>query len=111
MKQKRKVLIGIVAFDGIMPEAQAASIKAFYDLGKYHSEDYEFYFEIQMKREQFRAKNHLTNVALKLDCEFMWQIDDDSVLNPDTFEVLMKMLDDEPDAGIAGCLYSHKGQE
>jgi SAM-dependent methyltransferase len=109
--KKRKVLIGAVAFDGILPEAQQAAIKAFYDLGKYHSGNYEFYFEIVRKREQFRAKNHLTHVALKLGCEFMWQIDDDTVLKPDTFEVLMRMLDGNKDAGIAGCLYSHKGAD
>jgi len=84
-------------------------LKAFYTLGKYHSGDYEFFFEIEMKKEQFRAKNRLTVTALNLNCEFMWQIDDDTVLSPNTFEVLMKMLDDEPDAGVAGCLYQHKG--
>ncbi len=108
--KKRRILIGIVAFDGILGEAQGAALKALYDLGKYHSKDYEFILEMIIKAEQFRAKNRLTKVALVNKCEFMWQIDDDTVLNPHTFSTLMKMLDDEPDAGIAGCLYSHKGE-
>jgi len=39
----------------------------------------------------------------------MWQLDDDTVLQPDTFGVLLRMLEENPEAGIAGALYTHKG--
>ncbi|MGW8179691.1 MAG: glycosyltransferase, partial [bacterium] len=111
LSKKRRVLIGVVAFDGIVAEAQRSFLQAFYNLGKLYSGMFEFPFEIVRKREQFRAKNYLTDMAIKFDCEYMWQIDDDTVLNGNTFETLVEMLDNDPDIGIAGCIYSHKGAD
>lgn len=106
---KKRVLIAIISYDGIVAEATQSFIKAMYELGKLHSAgEFEFLTMVMTKKEQFRARNLVTEYALGADCDYMWQIDDDTVLQPDTFMTLYNALEGNPDAAVAGALYTQR---
>ncbi len=104
------VVVGVVGFNGLAPEATQAFLGAFYSLGKEHSGEFDFRLALICKKEQFRARNELVEMALAEGAEFLWQIDDDTVLRRDTFKVLMEGLQACPKAGVAGALYVQRAE-
>lgn len=100
---KPKVMIGVAAFAGVVPEAQENFFALAYRLGRDHPE-YDFMLKILLKREQFRARNALVNLALANDCEYLFMLDDDMIVPADLFAKLK--AHDKP---VVGALYYQRG--
>jgi len=101
--KKPKVLIGVAGFHGVMPECQENFFQFAYRLGR-DNPDFDFFLKLVIKREQFRARNNLVDLALINDCEYLLMLDDDMVVPPDLFSRLVAH-----DKDIIGALYYQRG--
>lgn len=101
--RKPRILIGIVGFQGVVPEAQESVFSMAYHCGKFMPE-YDFFLRVILKREQFRARNHLVEMAQVNECEYLLMLDDDMVIPQDLLQRLMKHKKD-----ITGALYFQRG--
>lgn len=100
---KPKVLIGVAAFQGIVPEAQENFFRFAYRCGRDYP-DYDFFVKFLIKREQFRARNNVVDMAIVNDCEYLLMLDDDMIVPPDLFGRLVAHGKD-----VVGCLYYQRG--
>jgi 2-polyprenyl-3-methyl-5-hydroxy-6-metoxy-1,4-benzoquinol methylase len=100
---KKRVLIGIPGFHGIVPRAQKALLSLLFWCGR-RMPDYEFCVEIVTKREQFRARNLLITAAVSEQCDYLLMLDDDMIPPPDLVQQLL--AHQKP---VVGCLYWQRG--
>lgn len=101
--RKPKVLIGAAGFHGMIPEVQENFFQFAYRCGRDFPQ-YDFFLKIVIKKEQFRARNNLVDLAITNDCEYLLMLDDDMVIPPDLFGRLVKH-----DKDVTGCLYYQRG--
>jgi 2-polyprenyl-3-methyl-5-hydroxy-6-metoxy-1,4-benzoquinol methylase len=101
--RKPRVLIGVPGFAGVQPEAQENFFELAYHCGRY-AMDYDFCLKILTKREQFRARNSLVDLAIMNDCQFLLMLDDDMMVPPNLF---LKLVAHDKD--IIGALYYQRG--
>lgn len=100
---KPKVLIGVSAFNGVVAKAQESFFELAYHLGR-RCPEYDFLLKIMIKREQFRARNNLVDLAIINGCDYFFMLDDDMVVPVDTFSRLVAHNKD-----VVGCLYWQRG--
>ena len=108
---RRKCFIGIVAFQGANYKVLENYIAWSFHLGR-RSPDFDFVLRVIGKKEQFRARNNIVDMAkawLTGPDDVLLMLDDDMILPQDTFERLIKVLDNNPDAGVVGGLYWQRG--
>ena len=98
-----KVLIGVPGFAGVVPRAQEDFAAFVYRCGR-DNPAYDFYLKIVTKREQFRARNALVDLAMVNDCEYLFMLDDDMIVPPDLFARLVAHNKD-----VVGALYYQRG--
>lgn len=101
--RKPRVLIAVAGFHGVVPEAQENFFQFAYRCGRNYPE-YDFLLKIIIKREQFRARNNLVDLAIINECEYILMLDDDMIVPEDLFGRL-KAHDKE----IVGALYYQRG--
>lgn len=87
----------------MVPECQENFFSFAYHCGR-RSPEYEFCLKIIIKREQFRARNNLVDLALMNDCDYLLMLDDDMVIPADLFERLAAH-----DKDVVGALYYQRG--
>jgi 2-polyprenyl-3-methyl-5-hydroxy-6-metoxy-1,4-benzoquinol methylase len=87
----------------VVPEAQENFFGLAYDLGR-RNPDYDFLLKIVIKREQFRARNSLVDLAIVNGCDYLWMLDDDGIIPLGAFEKLMSHKKD-----VIGALYFQRG--
>lgn len=102
-ERKPRILIGIVGFQGVVPEAQESIFSLAYHCGKAMPE-YDFFLRVITKREQFRARNHLVEMAQVNECEYLLMLDDDMVVPQNLIQRLLAHKKD-----IMGALYYQRG--
>jgi 2-polyprenyl-3-methyl-5-hydroxy-6-metoxy-1,4-benzoquinol methylase len=102
-ERKPRVLIGVPGFAGVQGEVQENFFAFAYHCGRYAT-DYDFCLKILTKREQFRARNHLVDLAIMNECEYLLMLDDDMVIPPDLF---LKLVAHDKD--VIGALYYQRG--
>lgn len=102
-ERKPRVLIGVPGFAGVQPEVQENFFAFAYHCGRY-ARDYDFCLKILTKREQFRARNHLVDLAIMNECDYLLMLDDDMVIPQDLF---LKLVSHDKD--VIGCLYYQRG--
>jgi SAM-dependent methyltransferase len=101
--RKPRVLIGVPAFDGVVGEAQENFFQLAYHCGR-AALAYDFCLKIITKREQFRARNHLVDLAIMNECEYLLMLDDDMIVPSDLFLRLVAH-----DLDCVGALYYQRG--
>jgi 2-polyprenyl-3-methyl-5-hydroxy-6-metoxy-1,4-benzoquinol methylase len=101
--RKPRVLIGVAGFHGVIPECQENFFQFAYRCGRDNPE-FDFLLKILIKREQFRARNNLVDLAMFNDCEYLLMLDDDMIVPPDLFKRLHSHHKD-----VVGCLYYQRG--
>jgi len=101
--KKPRVLIGVPGFAGVTPECQENFFQMAYRLGR-DCPNYDFFLRIILKREQFRARNTLVDLAIVNDCDYLLMLDDDMVCPPDLFTKLSGH-----DKDVCGALYYQRG--
>lgn len=102
-ERKPRVLIGVAGFHGVIPECQENFFEFAYNCGRYNPE-FDFCLKIIIKREQFRARNNLVDLAVINDCEYLLMLDDDMIVPADLFKRLVAHKKD-----VVGCLYYQRG--
>lgn len=83
-----KILIAIPAFSGCDAEVTEAMMRLTFHLGRREPE-HEFFLKVIGKKEQFRARNALVNIALGQRMDYIWFLDDDMIVPPEAFGKLM----------------------
>jgi len=101
--KKTKLLIGVAGFHGVIPEAQENFFQLAYRLGK-DNPDMDCYLKVIIKREQFRARNNLVDLALINQVDYLLMLDDDMIVPTDLVKRLMAH-----DKDICGALYYQRG--
>ena len=100
---KPKVLIGVAGFHGVVPRAQENFFELAFHCGR-RCPDYDFLLKIVIKREQFRARNSLVDLAIMNGCEYLLMLDDDMIVPPNLFERMAAH-----DKDVLGALYFQRG--
>ena len=100
---KPKVLIGVAGFHGVVPECQE-NFFAFAMRTAKDNPNFDFCLKIIIKREQFRARNSLVDLAIVNGCDWLLMLDDDMVIPPDLFTRLVGHNKD-----VIGALYYQRG--
>lgn len=98
-----KLLIGIPGFNGIVPEAQHAILAMVYRCGK-DLPNLTLAVQVITKKEQFRARNALVDMAIGGGFDWLLMLDDDMVPPQD---LIQRLLAHEKD--ICGALYYQRG--
>lgn len=101
--KKQRVLIGVAGFHGVIPECQENFFALAYRCGRDFPQ-YDFLLKIMIKREQFRARNNLVDLAITNGCDYLLMLDDDMVVPPDLFNKLVTH-----DKDVIGALYYQRG--
>ena len=115
-----KIVVGIPCFGSMPPETETDYMRLMYYLGRRYQE-HEFFLAIKRKAEQFRARNGIVEAAYQANADYVWMLDDDQVIDVEDgqapsprYEILRRLLEHfeaQPDAGIIGALYYHRGGE
>jgi len=109
---KKRVLLALVAYNGLDdPMTTEAFMALTYQLGKYCSDEFDFFIEVAGKKEQFRARNQLVNHAISARMDYIWFIDDDHIITDPkgVFLKLVGFLEERKDAGGIGAYYVQRG--
>ena len=117
---KKSVCIGIPCYRDVSFETLDDYMRFAFYLGRRYTE-YNFFLAIKGKSEQFRARNAIIESALSHDCDYIFMMDDDHVIDIGHtlhatsrygfLKKLIKHLDDDPKRGIVGALYFQRGGE
>jgi len=117
---KARITIGIPCYQGVTFEVLEDYMRFAFYLGRRYQE-YEFYIAIKGKSEQFRARNAIVDQFLHTDSDYILMLDDDHILDVgeglgslDGYEflkVLIGHMENDPEMGIVGALYSQRGGE
>lgn len=103
MERKPKILIGIPGFLGIQAEAQEHALGLLFRCGR-DMPEYDFAVKVVTKKEQFRARNQLVDVAIGGDFEYLLMLDDDMLMGADLVKRLVAH-----DKDVVGGLYYQRG--
>lgn len=114
-----RVLIGIPCYRDVAGETLDDYMRFTFHLGRRSKHDY--FIAIKTKTEQFRARNSIVEAGLKIGADYIFFLDDDHVLdwektqgpsnNYDIVDRLMGHMDADPDLGVVGAVYYHRGSE
>lgn len=97
-----KVVIGVPAFAGILPEGQQNFMRLVFRLGR--DTDYDIVPAIVTKSEQFRARNRIVTTAREANADYLLMLDDDMLVPPDLVQRLIAH-----DKDVVGALYYQRG--
>ena len=115
---RKSICIGIPCFQSASFETLDDYMRFAYHLGR-RCQEYDFFLAVKGKSEQFRARNAIIESALQYDCDYIFMLDDDHVIDTDKtlgptskydFLVnLAKRMEADPTIGIIGGLYYQRG--
>lgn len=101
--QKPRILIGVPSWNGVVPEAQHSFFQMLFRCGR-DLPQYDVAIEVVTRREQFRARNHLVDIAIAGGFEWLLMLDDDHIVPPDLVAQLIAH-----DKDLCGALYYQRG--
>jgi 2-polyprenyl-3-methyl-5-hydroxy-6-metoxy-1,4-benzoquinol methylase len=114
---KPRIVIGLPMYQDVSPENKIDSMRMMYNFGRRYGQ-YDFFIAWKTKAEQFRARNYIVNKAREVDADFLLFLDDDQIIDlkggvdhkPYMFlHTLLQHMEDDPEIGIVGALYFHRG--
>jgi SAM-dependent methyltransferase len=118
IERRKSIVIGIPCYQNAPSETLTDYMRFAYYLGRRYQE-YDFFLAVKAKTEQFRARNAIVEVALKVGADYLLMLDDDQVIdwqdsNAPTnqyefLRTLIRHLEQDPTKGIVGALYYHRG--
>jgi hypothetical protein len=118
LEKRKTVCIGIPCYQNAPSETLMDYMRFGYYLGRRYQE-YDFYLAIKSKSEQFRARNAIVEVALKIGADYLLMLDDDQVIDWEDssgpsiqyefLRTLIRHLEQDETRGIVGALYYHRG--
>ena len=101
--KNKRVFVAIPAIADIAPEVVENLCAMFFSMGR-RSGGYDFYLKIVGRKEQYRARNNLVNMALGVSADWILFLDDDMVVPNDLFDRLSAH-----DKDVCGALYFQRG--
>lgn len=101
--KKKKILVGIPSWDGVVAEAQKGVFGMAYYCGR-HMPEYDLAILPITKKEQFRARNNIMDAAIANDFDYVLMLDDDMVI---PHNLLHRLIAHEKD--VTGALYYQRG--
>jgi len=102
-QRNERVFVGIPAIAGLEPEVVENLCSMFFHAGR-RCPNTDFYLKIVAKKEQYRARNNIVNMAMGVDADWILFLDDDMVVPNDLYERLRAH-----DKDITGVLYWQRG--
>lgn len=102
-ERRPRILIGVAGFHGVVPEAQENFFELAYNCGR-RMPEYDFFLKLLIKREQYRARNNIVELAVVNGCDWILMLDDDMIVPPD---LLVKLMAHNKD--VIGALYFQRG--
>lgn len=115
---KERVCIGIPCFHSVTHEVLEDYMRFAYHLGRRNTE-YDFFLAIKPKTAQHRARNAIVQAAIATNCDWLFMLDDDHILDIektigpgvqyDIASKLIQHLKDDDKKGIVGALYYQRG--
>jgi len=115
-----KITVGIPCYQNAPAETLEDYMRLMYYLGR-RCREHEFFLAIKSKSEQFRARNAIVTAALQVGSDYIWMLDDDHVIDWEETQTpnnrygmikrLLGHLEADPELGIVGALYFHRGAE
>lgn len=103
IRKKKKILLGVPAFDGIVTEAQESFLNMVYYTAK-NMPDYDLAIHIGYKREQFRARNNIVEAGISNDVDYILMLDDDMLVPANLIKRLIGH-----DVDVVGATYYQRG--
>lgn len=113
-----RVCIGIPCFHSVTHEVLEDYMRFAYHIGRRNLE-YDFMLAIKPKTAQHRARNAIVQAAIATNCDYLFMLDDDHILDTektigpgvqyDIAAKLIQHLKDDPKKGIVGGLYFQRG--
>lgn len=113
------ITIGIPAYGNVPAETMEDYMRFAFHCGRLS--DYDFTLAVKIKTEQFRARNAIVKSALQIGADYILMLDDDHVIDweitnapSDRYDFITKMIkhmENDPQMGIVGALYYHRGGE
>ncbi len=114
-----KVFIGIPCYQDVSGETLEDYMRLVYYCGR--RSEHEYFLGIKTKLEQFRARNAIVQGAIQTDCDYLFFIDDDHVIdwevtptaNPryGLIDTLIEHMEADPEMGLCGVVYYQRGAE
>ena len=114
-----KVFIGIPCFRDVSGETLEDYMRLAYYVGR--RSEHEYVLGIKTKTEQFRARNMMVEGAIQANCDYLFFMDDDHVIdwevtagpNPryGLIDTLVGHMENNPEMGVCGVLYFQRGGE
>ena len=118
MEGKKKITIGIPAYNGLAPESQLDYLRFAFYLGRFYPE-YLFFIAMIPKLEQFRARNNIVEGAISIGSDYLLMLDDDMIIDTENgtapsdrygfLRTLIGHMEANPRMGICGVLYWQRG--
>ncbi len=115
-----RVVIGIPCYSDVSAETLVDYMRFAYHVGR-RMPEHEFMLDVKTKSEQFRARNAIVEASLQVDADYLLFLDDDHVIDwenttgpnnrYDFLKTLMGHMEADPEIGLIGCLYYHRGGE
>ena len=115
-----KILIGILCYESASAETLCDYMRFAYYMGR-RMPEHDFFLDIATKTEQFRARNGIVKAAVEINADYLFFLDDDHVIDWEGIakpnerygflQTLIGHMQDNPDMGICGVLYYHRGGE
>lgn len=112
LTRRPRIFIGIPAYGAIDPEFYEDGLRFAFHMGR-RMPDYDFFFGVLKKKEQFRARNLIVDAATQIDADYLFMLDDDTLIDfhqetgvSQAYGFLTKFL--EADKDIIGALYWQK---
>ena len=114
-----RIMIGIPCYRDVAGETLEDYMRLAFHLGRRTEHDY--LVGIKTKSEQFRARNAIVEGALQTDCDYLFFLDDDHVIDWEEsrtssfkYDLVQKLIDHmekDKDIGVCGVVYYHRGAE
>ena len=113
-----KICLGIPCFQTADWQVLEDYMRLAYHIGRRNPE-FDMMLGVKGKSEQFRARNAIVKAAIQNDCEYIWMLDDDHIIDLDVstqptsrYDILRKLVDNmenNPRIGVVGALYWQRG--
>lgn len=115
-----RILIGIPCYRDVAGETLEDYMRLAFYCGR-RLPQHEFLIGIKTKTEQFRARNAIVTGAIQANCDYLFFLDDDHVIDWDSssgpniryglIDRLVEHMENDPDLGIVGAVYYQRGGE
>lgn len=106
--RKPRVAVGFIAFGDICPESFISNLEWAYKTGRDYGHQFEVFIGTAERREQYRARNNIIDVAREACADFVLMVDDDHTL-ADAPHLIRDFFNEEKP--LQGALYAQRNPD